>query len=171
MARSSQKRSTKVAPHPSGGLLGLTIPQVPRQHPQRCHQDPLCLLLPHRPPAPALPDGPGFHGVTLSLADHAATAELLTALLGYEAAGKEGNTYRYAIPTTCPARFVDVVKLPGGEPALQGGGSVHHVAYSVPDRAAQGDVKQLSFGSRVAEEEIDDPQGYFVERHDLLTQW
>jgi glyoxalase family protein len=118
-----------------------------------------------------LPDGPGFHGVTLSLADHAATAELLTALLGYEAAGKEGNTYRYAIPTTCPARFVDVVKLPGGEPALQGGGSVHHVAYSVPDRAAQGDVKQLSFGSRVAEEEIDDPQGYFVERHDLLTQW
>jgi hypothetical protein len=32
-------------------------------------------------------------------------------------------------------------------------------------------LKQLSFGSRVAEEEIDDPQGYFVERHDLLTQW
>ena len=30
----------------------------------------------------------GFHGVTLSLADHAATAEFLTALLGYDAAGK-----------------------------------------------------------------------------------
>lgn len=48
----------------------------------------------------------GFHGVTLSLADHTATAELLTALLGYEAAGKEGNTYRYACrPRALPASW------------------------------------------------------------------
>ena len=83
----------------------------------------------------------GFHGVTLSLAAHAATAEFLTALLGYDAAGKEGNTYRYAMPPTRPARFVDIVELPGGQPALQGGGSVHHVAFSVTDRAAQGEVR------------------------------
>jgi glyoxalase family protein len=36
---------------------------------------------------------------------------------------------------------VDIVELPGGQPALQGGGSVHHVAYSVTDRAAQGEVR------------------------------
>jgi glyoxalase family protein len=83
----------------------------------------------------------GFHGVTLSLADHTATAELLTALLGYEAAGKEGNTYRYAMPPARSARLVDIVELPGGQPALQAGGSVHHVAFSVADRAAQAEVR------------------------------
>jgi glyoxalase family protein len=31
--------------------------------------------------------------------------------------------------------------LPGGQPALQAGGSVHHVAFSVADRAAQAEVR------------------------------
>ena len=83
----------------------------------------------------------GFHGVTLSLADQAATADLLTGLLGYEAAGKEGNTYRYAMPHARAARLVDIARLPGGQSALQGGGSVHHIAFSVADRPAQAEVR------------------------------
>jgi hypothetical protein len=42
--------------HPSGGAPDLTVPEVRRQHPQRGDQDPLRMLLPHRPPAPTLPD-------------------------------------------------------------------------------------------------------------------
>jgi hypothetical protein len=43
------------AKHPSGGPLGLTVPEVCRQDAERCHQNPLRLLLSDRPSAPALP--------------------------------------------------------------------------------------------------------------------
>jgi hypothetical protein len=42
--------------HPSGGPLGLTVPEVRRQQPQRCHEHALRLLLAYRPPAPPLAD-------------------------------------------------------------------------------------------------------------------
>ncbi len=39
------------------------------------------------------------------------------------------------------ARIVDLVARPDGERALQGGGSVHHIAFAVADRAAQLEVR------------------------------
>ena len=79
----------------------------------------------------------GFHGVTLTLADAAPTAALLEDLLGYEALGHEAGTHRFAAPHARHARLVDVVALPEGQRALQGRGSVHHIAFAVADRAAQ----------------------------------
>lgn len=84
----------------------------------------------------------GFHGITLSLDDPTPTGELLTGLMDYEAAGREGNRHRFVNRHTGTARVVDVEVLGGGQRALQGAGSVHHVAFSVPDRAAQADVRQ-----------------------------
>ena len=79
----------------------------------------------------------GFHGVTLTLADPAPTAALLQGLLGYEALGEEAGTHRFAAPHAAHARLVDIVALPDGQRALQGRGSVHHIAFAVADRAAQ----------------------------------
>jgi glyoxalase family protein len=79
----------------------------------------------------------GFHGVTLTLADPAPTAALLEGLLGYAALGEEAGTYRFAAPHARHARLVDIVVLPDGQRALQGRGSVHHIAFAVADRAAQ----------------------------------
>jgi glyoxalase family protein len=79
----------------------------------------------------------GFHGVTLTLADPAPTAALLEGLLGYEALGQEAGTHRFAAPQARHARLVDIVALPDGQRALQGRGSVHHIAFAVADRAAQ----------------------------------
>jgi glyoxalase family protein len=39
----------------------------------------------------------GFHGVSLTLAERAPTARLLTDLLGYQPAGREGDRHRYAV--------------------------------------------------------------------------
>jgi glyoxalase family protein len=84
----------------------------------------------------------GFHGVTLTLASGDATADLLTGVMGYELLGREGDTLRYATPSASHAQFVDIVEQPRGTPALQGGGSVHHIAFSVEDRAAQSAVRE-----------------------------
>ncbi|MDP0612710.1 VOC family protein, partial [Klebsiella pneumoniae] len=56
--------------------------------------------------------------------------------MGYEEAGKHGSTTRFAINGN-GADFVDVETLAEAEPARQGAGSVHHVAFAVEDRAAQ----------------------------------
>ena len=79
----------------------------------------------------------GFHGVTLTLADPAPTAALLEGALGYEALGQEAGTQRFVAPNAPHARIVDIVALPDGQRALQGRGSVHHIAFAVADRAAQ----------------------------------
>ena len=77
----------------------------------------------------------GFHSVALSLEDIAATGELLS-LMGYQEAGRDDGQVRYIQPNNNGAGVVDLV-LSSGSRAREGAGSVHHVAFSVPDRAAQ----------------------------------
>jgi glyoxalase family protein len=84
----------------------------------------------------------GFHGVTLRLAEAVPTAALLEELLGYQAIGEEGGTERYASPHARHARFVDVDARPGRERALQGAGTVHHIAFAVADRPSQMAVRE-----------------------------
>jgi glyoxalase family protein len=84
----------------------------------------------------------GFQGVTLTLADAGPTGELLEELFGYRQIGRAGATIRYATPHARHAQIVDLVEAPGTPRALQGAGSVHHVAFSVADRAAQTEVRE-----------------------------
>lgn len=77
----------------------------------------------------------GFHGVTMRLRDAGATAELLK-FMGYHEAGRHGATTRFAIDGN-GADYIDIETLAVAEPARQGAGSVHHVAFAVEDRAAQ----------------------------------
>ena len=93
----------------------------------------------------------GFHGVTLTLADRTETGELLRELFGYELLGQEGDAFRYATPHARQARVVDIVEQPDGVPGRQGRGSVHHVAFSVRDRAAQMAIRErlVAGGHRV----------------------
>ena len=84
----------------------------------------------------------GFHGVTLTLAEGAPTARLLTELLGYEPAGREDGRHRYVAPHAAHARCVDIVERPGGPWAAQGAGRVHHIAFAVADDAAQAAIRE-----------------------------
>jgi glyoxalase family protein len=83
----------------------------------------------------------GFRGVSLRLRDGGATAELLK-FMGYAPAETEGAVTRFRREDGNGADLVDVETLPGARPAGLGAGSVHHVAFAVPDRAAQLEVRK-----------------------------
>lgn len=75
----------------------------------------------------------GLHSVTLRLAEAGPTAELLSAL-GYRETGREGRVTRLSLPTGNGSGTIDIDTAPA-PPAEQGAGSVHHVAFAVPDLA------------------------------------
>ena len=83
----------------------------------------------------------GFHSATLRLRDSGPTAELL-GFMGYRKRAVQGNLTRYSIDDGNGADIIDLETLPDLGPALQGAGSVHHIAFAVPDRAAQLRVRQ-----------------------------
>ncbi len=83
----------------------------------------------------------GFHGASLRLRDEGATAELLR-YMGYREAEKAGEVTRYLREDGNGADVIDLETLPGAPRAGLGAGSVHHVAFAVPDRAAQLEVRK-----------------------------
>ena len=90
----------------------------------------------------------GFHSVQPVLRDTGPTAELLT-VMGYGETGREGDVTRYTC-TGGQANIIDVVRRPDAPDARQGAGSVHHIAFSVANRARQLEVREtltdLGFG-------------------------
>lgn len=82
----------------------------------------------------------GFHSVSMRLADGSASAELLK-FMGYREVESAGDTRRFAIAGDGNgADLIDIETVAQGEPARQGAGSVHHVAFAVEDRPAQRQV-------------------------------
>jgi len=82
----------------------------------------------------------GLHGVTLALADTAPTTALLTGLMDFTTGDEAEGVRRLQAPAGGAARFVDLVTTAAARARL-GAGSVHHVAFSVADRAAQEAVR------------------------------
>lgn len=83
----------------------------------------------------------GFHSATLRLKDSRATEELLT-YMGYETVETAESVRRMAIPGGNGAHRIDLETLPGTPFADLGAGSVHHIAFSVEDRAKQLEVRK-----------------------------
>ncbi|TCM87081.1 VOC family protein [Rhodovulum steppense] len=82
----------------------------------------------------------GFHAVTLRLADAGPTAELLQAM-GYDETGRDRALRRFELGRHNGAGIVDLETV-AAAPAVPGAGSVHHVAFAVPDRPAQDALRQ-----------------------------
>jgi len=83
----------------------------------------------------------GFHGVTLRLADAGPTDELLR-FMGYEVEASEGPVTRYRRAGGNGADTIEIEDAAGAPRAVPGAGSVHHIAFSVADRAAQDVVRR-----------------------------
>ena len=83
----------------------------------------------------------GFQGASLRLRDGGATGELLR-FMGYQEQDRQGDVTRFAIPGGNGADVIDLEVLPGAPLARLGAGSVHHIAFSVEDRAAQLEVRK-----------------------------
>ena len=91
------------------------------------------------------PDGPvgpdhairGFHSVTMTIAETAATFDLLTKTLGFRKAGQEGRRTRFETDKGGPHSMVDVVAAPESPVGEESVGTVHHVAWRAPGEADQ----------------------------------
>lgn len=85
----------------------------------------------------------GFHSVTIWAHDAALTAPVLTGVLGFEEQGREGSVTRYvARGDERPGVIVDLRHAEGFPRGMSGAGTVHHVAFRVPDDAGQAAVRQ-----------------------------
>jgi glyoxalase family protein len=75
----------------------------------------------------------GFHHVTITTHKMDATARILTDIFGYRLLQQEVNRYRFITDAVPEANIVDIVEAPGEPDGLVAGGSVHHVAFRVPN--------------------------------------
>ncbi len=88
----------------------------------------------------------GFAGATLWSLAPDRTLRLLTDGMGYTVTGEENGRIRLAAPGDAPTgRLLDVLTGTEAPRARPGAGSVHHIAFRVPDETAQ-----LAWRDRIA---------------------
>jgi glyoxalase family protein len=88
----------------------------------------------------------GLHAVRLLESDRAATEAFLTDVLGFDRVGEESGWLRLGVGGGGSGRLLEIKERPGVRRGAWGRGSVHHVAWRVPDETIQREVQ-----SRVAE--------------------
>ncbi len=102
----------------------------------------------------------GIHGVTLVVRDRAASVAFAGNLLGLRVDGEEGPRSRLATPVGGPGSWLEILESPHAPDAVNGLGTVHHVALAVPDEEAQARVRERLVASRVEVTPVRDRQ-YF----------
>jgi len=95
----------------------------------------------------------GLHSVTMVVRSIGHTLELLTGLLGYEVVGEGERRTRVAAGGDRPGRTIDIVVDPGADAAVNGLGTVHHVAMAIATDDEQLRLREelLRMGSRVTD--------------------
>lgn len=84
----------------------------------------------------------GFHSVTLTVGDYEPTAALLTDIFDYQFVSQEGDRYRLTTASEGPGTIIDIRHRPDVQHGRPGKGTIHHVAFRVPDREAQMTVRE-----------------------------
>ena len=79
----------------------------------------------------------GFHTVTLDQLKPDRTVDLLTNVMQHRLVAEEANRFRFEAGVGGPGNYVDVLVDPDSVRALQGAGSVHHVAFSTDSDETQ----------------------------------
>lgn len=75
----------------------------------------------------------GFHNITLTLKNIQPTAAILTDIFGYKPVESQVNRHRYQTSAVENAAIVDLVELPDEKHGHVANGSIHHVAFRVPN--------------------------------------
>jgi glyoxalase family protein len=79
----------------------------------------------------------GLHAIRMAERELAPTTRFLVEGLGFAEAGVEDNWHRYVVNGGGSGTILDVQELPDAPRGTWGVGSVHHVAWRVPDEAAE----------------------------------
>ncbi len=83
----------------------------------------------------------GFHSVTLWVERGEKSEQLLVEMLGFRLVSEDGPIRRFAIGDGGPGAIVQVRSTGGFVQGVSGAGTVHHVAWRVPDDATQLDLR------------------------------
>jgi glyoxalase family protein len=107
-------------------------------------------------PVPAEHQIRGLHAVRLWEHDLTHTASFLVDTLGFALVGEENGWRRYGIDGGGSGKHVDIRAMPNAQRGAWGTGGVHHVAWRVPDDAAELALRErLSTAKRRPTEVID----------------
>ena len=106
----------------------------------------------------------GFYGIRLSVLALESISPILTEVLGYDEVGVEEELTRFMVPST-HGQVVDVEEVYDAPRAIQGHGSIHHVAFRAKDseerEAFRVLLSQLDVASTEAIERIFFESTYF----------
>ncbi|MDQ3697031.1 MAG: ring-cleaving dioxygenase [Gemmatimonadota bacterium] len=109
-----------------------------------------------RSPVPEHHQIRGLHSVRLLERDLAITSSFLTGTLGFTALGEDDGWHRFGLAGGGSGKHLDVRELPAMARGAWGTGAMHHVAWRVPDDAAQLMVRdRLAVAQRRPTEVID----------------
>jgi glyoxalase family protein len=95
----------------------------------------------------------GLHSVTLVVREPKKTLELMTGLLDYAVVDEAEDRIRVAVPGDAPGRSIDLVADSESAGAVNGLGTVHHVAMAIADQDEQLRLREelIRFGCKVTE--------------------
>jgi glyoxalase family protein len=95
----------------------------------------------------------GLHSVSITVRDPAPTIALMTRLLGYAVVDETDGRTRLAVNGDAPGRIIDVVHYPDVAMAVNGIGTVHHVAMAITSEEEQRELREqlIDAGCRVTE--------------------
>src|SRR5205085_11888534 len=82
----------------------------------------------------------GVHSVKLLVRDPAETIAFVQDLMGGQVVGEEGDRTRVAINGSAPGHLIELERAGDAPAAINGLGTVHHVAFAVETAAAQLEV-------------------------------
>ena len=73
----------------------------------------------------------GLHSVTMTIGVPERTLEMMTGILGFRVVGRDGNRTRLAVGGDAPGHYAEIVHEPDAPAAINGLGTVHHVAFAI----------------------------------------
>ena len=79
----------------------------------------------------------GLHSVAMTIRSPEKTLELMTGILGFQIVAETPDRIRVGVNGGGPGRSVDLVLAPDAPQAVNGVGTVHHVAFGIPDDESQ----------------------------------
>jgi glyoxalase family protein len=97
-------------------------------------------------PVPAEYSIKGLYGITLTQESHKITAEMLTGQMDYKLISEKGNRFRFS-PEGKTGNIVDILNSPNSKWGFVGNGTIHHVAFSIPDDNSQLKLRNKLFSN------------------------
>ncbi|HKE89088.1 MAG TPA: ring-cleaving dioxygenase [Gemmatimonadales bacterium] len=102
----------------------------------------------------------GLHSVTLEIRTPERTIDFVRDLLGFRVVNEGPGRTRLAVGTGGPGEVIDILHAPDAPPAVNGLGTVHHVAFAIADAEEQLKIRAELVRQGVQVTEVRDRQ-YF----------